>query len=76
MWERCAEIVTAAGSELIYDTKVVRVAHRDGAAYEVTAVRDGVESVYPCDAVISSMPFRSLIRAMDPPVPDQEISSM
>ncbi len=69
MWEKCAEIVTAAGSELIYDTKVVRIAHRDGAAYEVTAVHDGDEQTYPCDSVISSMPFRSLIRAMDPPVP-------
>jgi Protoporphyrinogen oxidase len=70
MWERCAEIVTAAGSELIYHAKVVRVAHRDGAAYEVTAAIDGVERVFACDDVISSMPFRSLIRAMDPPVPD------
>ena len=69
MWEKCAEIVTAAGSELIYDTKVVRISHRDGAAYQVHAIHDGVEQSYPCDSVISSMPFRSLIRAMDPPVP-------
>ena len=69
MWEKCAEIVTDAGCELIFDTKVVGVSHRDGAAYEITAVHDGVEHAYPCDSVISSMPFRSLIRAMDPPVP-------
>ncbi len=68
MWEKCAEIVTDAGCELIFDTKVVRVSHRDGAAYEVTAIHDGAEHTYPCDSVISSMPFRSLIRAMDPPV--------
>ncbi len=70
MWEKCAGIVTAAGSELIFDAKVVRVAHRDGLAYEVSAVVDGAERAYPADHVISSMPFRSLIRAMDPPVPD------
>ena len=69
MWERCAEIVTERGSSLTFQAKVVRVAHRDGAAYEVTARVDGTDQVYPCDHVISSMPFRSLIRAMDPPAP-------
>ncbi len=46
------------------------MSHRDGAAYEVVATVDGQERSFPCDDVISSMPFRSLIRAMDPPVPD------
>ncbi|MBK5289505.1 MAG: NAD(P)/FAD-dependent oxidoreductase, partial [Acidimicrobiia bacterium] len=70
MWERAAEIVTERGSELIFDAKVIRVSHRDGAAYEVVALVDGEERSFPCDDVISSMPFRSLIRAMDPPAPD------
>ncbi len=70
MWERCADIVTERGSSLTFRAKVVRVAHRDGAAYEVTARVDGADRVYPCDHVISSMPFRSLIRAMDPPAPE------
>ena len=70
MWEKCAEIVTTAGCELAFDTKVVRVAHRDGAAYELTVRTETGERVIPCTHVISSMPFRSLIRAMDPPVPE------
>ncbi len=75
MWERCAEIVTERGSSLTFDAKVTRVAHRDGAAYEVTARVDGTDAVYPCDHVISSMPFRSLIRAMDPPAPAPVIAA-
>jgi protoporphyrinogen oxidase len=71
MWEKATEIVTAAGSEVLFDTKVTRIAHRDGAAYEVAAVHDGEERVFPCTHVISSMPFRSLIRALDPPAPDE-----
>jgi protoporphyrinogen oxidase len=70
MWEKAAEIVTAAGSEIVFGAKVVRIRHRDGAAYEVVAEVDGQERAYPCSHVISSMPFRSLIRAIDPPVPD------
>src|SRR3954462_3870518 len=70
MWEKAAEIVTDAGSEIVFGAKVVRIRHRDGAAYEVDAVIDGQERTFACSHVISSMPFRSLIRAIDPPVPD------
>ncbi|MGZ6912649.1 MAG: NAD(P)/FAD-dependent oxidoreductase [Acidimicrobiia bacterium] len=70
MWERCAEIVTEAGSEILFDTKVVKIRHRDGRAYEVVAKVDGELRTFPCTTVISSMPFRSLIRAMDPSVPE------
>lgn len=70
MWERCAEIITKAGSEIVFGAKVVTVRHRDGAAYEVVASVGGEERTYPCSHVISSMPFRSLIRALDPPVPE------
>jgi protoporphyrinogen oxidase len=70
MWEKAAEIVTAAGSEIVFHAKVVKIRHRDAAAYEVVATVDGEERTYPCSHVISSMPFRSLIRALDPPVPE------
>ena len=36
-----------------------------------TPMVDGQERTFPCTNVISSMPFRSLIRAIDPPVPDE-----
>ncbi|HET9729520.1 MAG TPA: NAD(P)/FAD-dependent oxidoreductase [Acidimicrobiia bacterium] len=69
MWERCAELVTAKGTKIVFDSAVAKVEHRDGRAIAVTAVTDGVPTVYPCTHVISSMPISALVRAMDPPVP-------
>jgi protoporphyrinogen oxidase len=70
MWEKCAELVTKAGCTLRLDANVVRIRHDNGRATEVVAVVDDEERSFPCTHVVSSMPFRSLIRAMDPPVPD------
>ena len=69
MWEKAAQIVSDAGCTLRYDTRVVKVRHAGGRATEVVATVDGVEQVFPAQHVISSMPFRDLIRAMDPPPP-------
>ena len=72
MWETAADKVTAAGSQLHFRHEVVRILHRDGAAYAVVA-RDkdtGAEHTFECTHVISSMPMGALLRAMDPPVPD------
>jgi protoporphyrinogen oxidase len=69
MWERCAELVTAAGTKIELDAKVTKIEHRDGAACAVTAVTDGVPTRHECSEVISSMPIGALLRAMDPPPP-------
>ncbi|HEX5095657.1 MAG TPA: NAD(P)/FAD-dependent oxidoreductase [Acidimicrobiia bacterium] len=70
MWERCAELVTAMGTKITMDSAVTRIERRDGRAVAVWAVTDGVETRYDCTHVISSMPIGALLRAMDPPVPD------
>ena len=70
MWEKCAEIVTGRGSTLTYDAEVVRITHCDGRATDVTANINGTEKTFDCTDVISSMPFRTLIQIMDPPVPE------
>ncbi len=72
MWETAAAKVTAAGSQLHFRHEVVRILHRDGAAHAVIA-RDkdtGAERMFECTHVVSSMPMGALLRAMDPPVPD------
>ncbi|MDP8991917.1 MAG: NAD(P)/FAD-dependent oxidoreductase [Actinomycetota bacterium] len=71
MWERAAELVTAGGVKLIFDAKVTTVHREDGRAVAVTAHTDGLASRYEATHVISSMPFRDLIRAMDPPAPEE-----
>ena len=71
MWEVAADKVTAAGATLEFDRRVTGIRRHDGRATEVVAVdAQGVEHVYPCTHVISSMPIGALCNAMEPPVDD------
>jgi len=69
MWEVCRDKVEAAGTKVIMESPVVRIEHANGRATAVVASNGGVETRYPCTEVISSMPFRQLLQAMDPPPP-------
>jgi protoporphyrinogen oxidase len=71
MWERCRDLVEAAGTKVIMQTPVTRIRHEGGRAVAVVAESDGVTTEYPADDVISSMPFSLLLQAMDPPVPTE-----
>jgi protoporphyrinogen oxidase len=71
MWERCTELVTAKGTDVVFDSTVTKIEHEDGRAVAVTAERDGRPARYPCTHVISSMPISALLRAIDPPVPTE-----
>jgi protoporphyrinogen oxidase len=71
MWERCRELVEAAGTKVLMETPVTRLCHEGGRVVSVVAETDGVTTRYPADHVISSMPFSHLLRAMDPPVPPE-----
>jgi protoporphyrinogen oxidase len=71
MWEKAAQLVSDAGTKIVFDSKVTRVHLEDGRAVAVTAENDGVPTRYECSNVISSMPMGALLRAMDPPVPPE-----
>jgi protoporphyrinogen oxidase len=71
MWEKCTELVTERGTKVVMDSLVTRIEHENGRAVAVTAVSDGVSNRYPCTHVISSMPISALLRAMNPPVPEE-----
>ncbi len=75
MWERCTELVEAAGSDVVMQTKVVRVAHEGGRATTVTIEHDGATREVPADEIISSMPFPRLLQVMDPPPPEEVLTS-
>ncbi len=75
MWERAAELVTEAGCEVRYGATVVRIEHAGGVATQVVAEVDGAETSVRASHVISSMPFRDLIRALDPPVPAEVLDA-
>lgn len=69
MWERCHELVEAAGTKVVMQTPVTRIRHAGGRATSVVAESDGVATEYPVDHLISSMPFSVLLESMDPPPP-------
>ena len=70
MWERCAELVEEQGSDVHLSHPVRRIGHADGRAFEVEAQGPHGPVVLEATDVISSMPLPHLVRAMDPPVPD------
>ncbi len=76
MWERCRDLVEAAGTKVVLGTRVSGIRHRDGRATSVMAETDGGSATdYPCSAVISSMPLSTLVQVMDPPPPDEVLAA-
>jgi len=75
MWERCTELVTAKGVEVVFDAKVTKVEHDAGKAVAVTAMTDGVPARYQCTEVISSMPIGELLRSMEPAPPPEVLKA-
>ncbi|MDP9388985.1 MAG: NAD(P)/FAD-dependent oxidoreductase [Actinomycetota bacterium] len=69
MWERCRDLVEAAGSQVLLETPVTAVHREGGRAVSVSARVDGEVRRFPADAVVSSMPLGALVNAMDPPAP-------
>src|SRR5207249_6705223 len=61
MWEVCRDKVEAAGVKVVMNAPVVRINHENGKAVSVVTANDGVETEWPCTAVISSMPFPLLL---------------
>jgi protoporphyrinogen oxidase len=65
LWERVRDQIVSVGGEVVMGTKVVGLLTRGGRVREVV-VRDasGRESSVEAASVISSMPLRSLVRAL------------
>ena len=71
MWESCRDQLADKGIPTHMGTEVVRL-ERDGQRIVAAVVRDqDGERRVPGGQFISSMPIRQLVRAMDPPAPDE-----
>ena len=69
MWEAARDRVVANGGAVVMDRKVVGLRLDDGGTWRATVVsRDGASREMEADSVVSSMPVRSLVRAL-PDVP-------
>jgi protoporphyrinogen oxidase len=69
MWERCADLVRAQGSDIRLSHRVRAIRHEDGRANQVICATPDGDSVLSCSEIVSSMPLPMLIEAMDPPAP-------
>jgi protoporphyrinogen oxidase len=72
MWERCAELVAQRGSETVSQVRVERIRHRHGRVECVYGRKPSGELVeFAGDQLISTMPVRELVHALDPAPPDE-----
>jgi len=71
MWESARDICQSRGARVVMQTRVTTVHRSGGRAVGVSAVSNGVEERFPASSVISSMPLRDLIAALDPPPPGE-----
>ena len=72
MWEYCRDKVEAGGGTVLMETAVSAIHLADGQATGVTLARaDGSTVQQPASAVISSMPMNALVKALDPPPPEE-----
>jgi protoporphyrinogen oxidase len=71
LWERCAELVAQRGGEIIHGVRVECIRHRHGRIECVYGrARDGERIEFSGEHVISTMPIRDLVNALDPAPPD------
>src|SRR5690606_11371433 len=71
MWERARDLVLKQGNEVLMECPVTTVERGDGRATAVVVGADGQRRRLPARAVVSSMPLSALVRAMDPPAPEE-----
>jgi len=71
MWERMRDRAAALGVPTVLEARVERI-HHDGRAVSGVTVRDrdGRTRHEAATEIISSMPVRTLVEALDPPPPD------
>ena len=65
MWERTAQIIQSAGSQVLLETPVDQIFHENS---RITSVSAGTR-VFKASNYISSIPLRTLVERMSPAVP-------
>ncbi|MGA2521759.1 MAG: NAD(P)/FAD-dependent oxidoreductase [Acidimicrobiales bacterium] len=75
MWEACRVLVERAGIEVHTEATVTSLERGTGGVTAVCYEHDGVCRRVECHAVVSSMPFSALARALDPPPPSEVLAA-
>lgn len=71
MWEAFRDDILSRGGRIELDTRATRIIHHDGVVQGVELQRRGQTVVQPAAHVVSTMPMRELVRALDPPAPPE-----
>lgn len=69
MWETCAKKIQALGGQVLMKHYVTAIEHQDGKIVAVRAETPEGEKRFAAEHFFSTMPVRSLVRALDPRVP-------
>jgi protoporphyrinogen oxidase len=75
MWERCHDLVTAAGGDVKFASSVTSIERGPGGAEAVVYENGGARVRVEADHVVSSMPLSDLARAMEPSAPSDVIAA-
>ncbi len=75
VWEAFRREVERAGGRVETGAWVVRLAHRNGRVESVDVVSSGRPRTIAVDVVLSTMPLRELVRALDPPPPADVVAA-
>ena len=75
MWERCAERIVGLGGKVLMSHYVKSVAVADGRVMSVSVETPEGTTRIDGEHFISTIPLRSLIRALDPPAPAEVTSA-
>jgi protoporphyrinogen oxidase len=75
MWERCRDRSAALGVDTSTGAEVTRIRHVEGRVEAVEVVRQGAVESIRGKSFISSMPIPSLLRALDPPPPQEVLQA-
>ena len=65
LWETLAEKVRGEGGEIVLHARVVGIHAEDGKIGSVRVEQNGQTRCVPCDALVSSMPIKDLMEALD-----------
>ncbi|MGE3819221.1 MAG: NAD(P)/FAD-dependent oxidoreductase [Isosphaeraceae bacterium] len=76
MWEMTRDLVQERGGRVVHDRKVCRVEH-DGRSVKAMVARDsqGAEHAYQASQYLSTLPVRSLVRALSPAPPQKVLDA-
>jgi protoporphyrinogen oxidase len=75
VWARVAELVEKNGGVVRMGERLVRVRHSAGRVTSVTAESGDALNTHEGEHFISTMPMADLVAALDPPAPDEVVSS-